>query len=97
MTIIIQVGVVSQICLILPESLGTSGDDEEFLECKPVSGMLSSVDHIEAGDGKNIGGGVSGDVGVVLPERNSPGGGTGLTGGKRNCNLFKVGNVSRIM
>ena len=47
--------------------------------------MLSSVDNIEAGNREYIGGGVSGNIGIMLPEGDTPCNGTGLTGGKRDC------------
>lgn len=68
-----------------PESLGTSRDDKELLEGKLVSSVLSSVDNIETGDGKDIGGGVASNVSVVLPEWDALGGSSGLGGGKRDC------------
>jgi hypothetical protein len=55
------------------------------LECKLVSSVLSTIDNIEAWNREDIRGRVSSDIGVVLPERNTPGSGSGLTGGKRNC------------
>mmetsp|Transcript_4569 Transcript_4569/g.6952 ORF Transcript_4569/g.6952 Transcript_4569/m.6952 type:complete len:225 (-) Transcript_4569:418-1092(-) len=68
----------------LGEVLGSSGDDEELLECKLVSGVLSSIDDVEAWNWEGIRGGVAGNVGVVLPEGNSLGSSSGLGGGKRN-------------
>jgi len=47
--------------------------------------VLSTIDNIEAWNRENIRGGVSSNIGVVLPERNSLGSGSGLTGSKRNC------------
>ena len=69
----------------LREVLGTSGDDEELLEGKLVAGVLTAVDDVEAGDGESIRGGVAGNIGVVLPEGNTLGGGAGLGGGERDC------------
>jgi len=61
----------------------TSGDDKKLLEGKLVSGVFSSVDDIEARNRHGLGDGVFGNLGVVLPKRNSLGGGSGLGGGKR--------------
>jgi len=33
--------------------------------------MLSSIDNIEAGNGENVGGGISSNVSVMLPKWNS--------------------------
>jgi hypothetical protein len=57
--------------LFLPESFSTSGDDEKFLESQLVSGVFSSIDNIEAGNRESIRSGVSSNVGIMLPERNS--------------------------
>lgn len=46
--------------------------------------MLSSVNYVKAWNRENIGVGVSSKVGVVLPKRNTTGGGTSLGGGKRD-------------
>ena len=50
----------------LGEGLGSGGDDEELLEGEAISRVFSTVDHVEAGDGEEIGDWVAGDVGVVL-------------------------------
>lgn len=69
----------------LRKVLGTGGDDEELLEGKLVAGVLTAVDDVEAGDGESIRGGVAGNIGVVLPEGNTLGGGAGLGGGEGDC------------
>jgi len=56
---------------------------KKLLEGKLVSGVFSSVDDIEARNRHGLGDGVFGNLGVVLPKRNSLGGGSGLGGGKR--------------
>ena len=68
-----------------PERVGSSGDDKELLEGKLVSGVLSSIDHVEAWDGKSVRAGVASDVGVVFPERNSSGSGSSLGSSNGNC------------
>ena len=62
----------------LSESLGTGGNDEELLERKLVTGVLSTVNDIEAGDREGVGGGVASNVGVMLPQGDTLGGSTGL-------------------
>lgn len=56
--------------------------------------MLSSVDNIEAWNGKNIGGGVSSNVSIMLPKRNSLGGGSGLTGSEGDWGLIEMRDKS---
>jgi hypothetical protein len=68
----------------LGEGFSASGDDEELLEGKLVAGVFSSVDHIEAGDGKSLGNGVSSNISIMLPERNATMGGSSLSDGKGN-------------
>jgi len=77
------------------ECFGTGGDDEEFLEGKLVTSMLSSVDNIEAGYWKDIGGGVAGNIGIVLPKGNTTGYCSCLTGSKRNCIIIILSFVCR--
>ena len=63
---------------------GTGGNDKEFLKGKLVTSVFSAVNDIEAGNRKSVGDGVSGNVGVVLPKRNTLRRGTGLTGSQRD-------------
>jgi len=72
------------------KGFGTGGDDEKFLERKLVSGVFSSVDDIEARNGKSLGDGVSGNLSIVLPKRNSLDSGSGFGGSKGNCNCTKI-------
>jgi hypothetical protein len=48
--------------------------------------MFSSVDDIEARNRKSLRDGVSGNLSVVLPKRNSLDTGSGFGGSKGNCN-----------
>ena len=64
---------------------GTSRNDKEFLERKLVTGVLTTVDHVEARDRERVRDGVAGNFGVVLPERNATRSGTGLAGGQGDC------------
>jgi hypothetical protein len=66
------------------ESFGTRRNDKELLECKLVAGMLSSVDDIEARHRKSVRVWVSGEISVVLEERDSLTRGTGLAGSQGN-------------
>jgi hypothetical protein len=49
------------------EGLSSSWDDEEFLECKFISSMFSSVDDVETGNGECIRSWVSCKVSIMLP------------------------------
>ena len=64
------------------ECLGTGGDDKKLLEGKLVSGVLSSVDDVEARNRESLRDGVSSHIGVVLPQRDALGSSTSLGGGK---------------
>ena len=68
----------------LRECLGSGRDNKELLECKLVSGMISTVDHVETGDRKGVGDGVSSNISIVLPKRNATGRCTSLASGKRD-------------
>jgi hypothetical protein len=72
----------------LRESFGTSGDDKELLESKLVAGMLSSINYIEARHWKSIRVGVSGEISVVLKERDSLTRGTGLADSQGNYSMI---------
>ena len=71
------------------EIFGAGGDDEEFLEWELVAGVFSTVDNVETWYRKGFRDGVSGDFGVVFPQRNSLSGGSGLTGSERDLDLSK--------
>ena len=73
-----------------PECFYSSRNNEELLEGKLVTSMLSSVDNIEAGYWKDIGGGVAGNIGIVLPKGNTTGYCSCLTGSKRNCIIIII-------
>ena len=60
----------------------SSRNDKELLEGKLVTGVLTTVDHVEARNGERVGDRVAGDFGIVLPERNSTGSSTGLASGE---------------
>jgi hypothetical protein len=77
--------------ICLPEGFSTSRNNEEFLKSKLVSSVLSSVDNIEAGDWENIGGGVTGNVSIVLPEWNTLSSSSSFTGSKRDYVLIDEG------
>jgi hypothetical protein len=47
--------------------------------------MLSAIDDIEARNRKDVGVWVSSDIGIVLPERNTPSSSSSFTGGKGDC------------
>jgi len=49
------------------EGLSPSWDDEELLECKFISSMLSSIDDVETGNGEGVRSGVSCKVSIMLP------------------------------
>ena len=66
------------------EVLSTGGDDEELLKGELVASVLTAVDDVEAGNGEGVGIGVAGDVGVMLPQGDGLGGGTGLGRGERD-------------
>jgi len=66
------------------ECLCAGGDNEELLECKPVSSMISSIDHIEARNREDIWGGVTSNISVMFPKRYTPSCCTSFTGSKRN-------------
>ena len=64
--------------------LSSGGDDEELLKGELVASVLTAVDDVEAGNGEGVGIGVAGDVGVMLPQGDGLGGGTGLGRGERD-------------
>lgn len=49
----------------LVEVLGSGGEEHEFLEGKGVTGVRSSVDDVESGDGKDVRGLDTGELGEV--------------------------------
>mmetsp|Transcript_9809 Transcript_9809/g.18797 ORF Transcript_9809/g.18797 Transcript_9809/m.18797 type:complete len:327 (+) Transcript_9809:301-1281(+) len=74
----------------------SSRNHKEFLEWKLVTGVLATVDDIEAGHGESVRNRVSSDFGVVLPERNSLGSGTSLTGRQRDSENSVSSHVSLV-
>mmetsp|Transcript_48245 Transcript_48245/g.145814 ORF Transcript_48245/g.145814 Transcript_48245/m.145814 type:complete len:391 (+) Transcript_48245:949-2121(+) len=68
----------------LGESAGTGGDDEELLESELVASVLTTIDHIEARNRQSLGGGVSSNISIVLPEGDTLRGSSGLGGSKRH-------------
>jgi len=68
-----------------PEGCRSGRNDKKFLESQFVTSVFSSIDHIEARNGKDIGVGVSSKVGIMLPERHSLGSSSSLGSGKRDC------------
>jgi hypothetical protein len=70
------------------------GDDKELLEGELVAGVFASVDNVETGDGKRVRHGVAGHFGIVLPERHTTAGSTGLTSRQGDCRKKKEGRPS---
>lgn len=62
----------------LRKRLGSGWNDEEFLERQLVSGVLTTVDNVEAWNGQSFRNGVSGNIGIMLPQWNTLGRSTSL-------------------
>ena len=68
----------------LGERLGAGGQDHELLESQGVSGVGSSVDHVEARDGQGVRSLDTGELSQVLVQGDTLLGGTGLGDGHRD-------------
>jgi hypothetical protein len=55
------------------------------LEGELVTSVFTSVDNVEARNGERLRYRISGNISVVLPERNSSRSGTSFTNGEGNC------------
>jgi hypothetical protein len=67
------------------EAGSSCGDDKEFLKWKLVASMFSTIDDVEARNWKGLWDWVSGNLGIVLPKRNSLDTSSSLGSGKRDC------------
>ena len=67
---------------------GTGWNNKKLLEREFVTSVFTTINNIEARNGEGLWDWVTGNIGVVLPERNSTCTGSSLGSSKGNCKMF---------